>query len=176
MVPQNGWHRGEYDRLDRDPYAVLSPSLTRPAPPRSPIVARYIDDAYQFGELTSYEKREKRGSDKMVNIGTWRLRWTSLLLLLAACTQAISVGRLLDAPAGCAAQTGGTLWAIIQLGILLVAMWSLLSQLLQWSDAAVMRIPPQYDQRGERRDGGTGKSNTPRSDPRKDNGPAREEV
>ena len=87
-----------------------------------------------------------------------------------------STSRMGGTSSGCAAQTGGSMWAIVQLAMLLIAMWSLLSQLLQWSDAAVMRIPPQYDQR-DQRDPSRSKSPTPKSErTRKEDGAAREDV
>lgn len=43
-----------------------------------------------------------------------------------------------DAPPG---SGGAVISAFVQLAALLIAMWSLLSQLLLWSDAAVMKVP-----------------------------------
>ena len=43
-----------------------------------------------------------------------------------------------DAPEG---SGGAVISAFVQLGALLIALWSLLSQLLLWSDAAVMKVP-----------------------------------
>ena len=76
----------------------------------------------------------------------WRLRWCAFCLVVATAMQASVVGSHLQMlyigtntlPAGAGPQAVG---AVLLLTMLLVALWSLLSQLLLWSDAAVMKLP-----------------------------------
>ena len=77
----------------------------------------------------------------LVYYSAWRLRWCALLLLIGTATQAISVGSAVNADS-CRGLGESGLW--IPIGVLaamVLALWALLSQLLLWSDAAVLRVP-----------------------------------
>ena len=77
----------------------------------------------------------------LVYYSAWRLRWCALLLLIGTATQAISVGSAVNADS-CRGLGESGLWiAIGVLAAMVLALWALLSQLLLWSDAAVLRVP-----------------------------------
>ena len=63
------------------------------------------------------------------------------MLLIGTATQAISVGSAVNADS-CRGLGESGLWiAIGVLAAMVLALWALLSQLLLWSDAAVLRVP-----------------------------------
>jgi len=123
------------------PEELYTPPLisdVRPAPPRPPRLAALMS---RSGLLSS----DTDGKGELRHFSCWRLRWCAFCLLVATAVQASNVGAALqllyadeDHSRGAGPQL---LSASIVLVMLLVALWSLLSQLLLWSDAAVMKVP-----------------------------------
>ena len=125
------------------PYAGYTATL--PAPPRPPRLAALLSEARDLGLSSSfydneYQKREVH------HFSCWRLRWCALCLVIAVVLQASAVGSTLQAyflgdSASARAPGAGAdvFFASALLALLIVALWSLLSQLLLWSDAAVMK-------------------------------------
>ena len=69
----------------------------------------------------------------------WRLRWCGLLLLISVTMQAVAVGGTLSGGTQCS--SFHSLISTCVLATTVLALWALLSQLLLWSDAAVLRVP-----------------------------------
>ncbi len=99
-----------------------------PPPPRPPAMQAL---------LTSYEYDDRKRSREIQHFSCWRLRWAAACLVIANAMQASLVGSQLQqfygsAPAGGGAAGGGAalFTACALLGLLLIALWSLLSQLL----------------------------------------------
>merc|ERR550514_819497 len=106
----------------------------RPAPPRHPLVSQIVSD-FKGGD-----RKKEQAAIPLMYYSCWRLRWCGLLLLASTTLQAISVGSQLGGGSECSGGFG----ALLSSGVLLMtvlALWALLSQLLLWSDAAVLRVP-----------------------------------
>ena len=89
---------------------------------------------------SSQKKKPDQAAIPLMYYSCWRLRWCGLLMLASTTLQAISVGTQLNGGPQCSGGFG----ALIAAGVLLMtvlALWALLSQLLLWSDAAVLRVP-----------------------------------
>ena len=122
------------------PTAVLTD--VKPAPPRPPRLAAMMANAGDMGML-SYDSDVYRRRE-IQHFSTWRLRWCSFCMLIATAMQASSIGGHIQLMVGGHEPPPGEKAALISssimLALLLIALWSLLSQLLLWSDAAVMKL------------------------------------
>lgn len=141
----NSWRRLP-DSTVPLPYSAYAPSPyfgattmlsdVRPPPPRPPGLAALLAKTGDI-ELGREKGKELR------HFSCWRLRWCAFCLVVASAMQASIVGSQLQLVFG--SREGGMgpqlLAALILLALLLIAMWSLLSQLLLWSDSAVMKVP-----------------------------------
>ena len=119
------------------PYDDLT--YMRPAPPRHPLVAQMVSDI--GSNSNPPKKKPESAAIPLMYYSCWRLRWCGLLLLASTTLQSILVGTQLGGdPRSC----GGGFAGLLSSGVLLMtvlALWALLSQLLLWSDAAVLRVP-----------------------------------
>ena len=123
-------------------------SSVLPPPPRPPRLAALMAQADNLGlSSNTYKRRSAIGDSaggQLHHFSCWRLRWCAFCLVVATALQASHVGAAMaqayreDAPMG---SGGAVISAFVQLAALLIALWSLLSQLLLWSDAAVMKVP-----------------------------------
>ena len=133
--PYGGWMALDHSYR---PTAVLTD--VKPAPPRPPRLAAMMASAGDVGLYDSdlYRRRELR------HFSTWRLRWCAFCMLIATAMQASSIGGHIQLMLGGHEQAAGEkatlISASIMLALLLIALWSLLSQLLLWSDAAVLKL------------------------------------
>lgn len=161
--PANRWERADepVDGLSSEYYGT---SVT-PAPPRPPRLAALMAHADHLGLSSSTYQRRRTGSGgessgQLHHFSCWRLRWCAFCLVVANALQASHVGAVLttayseDAPPG---SGGAVISAFIQLAALLIGLWSLLSQLLLWSDAAVMKVPEGVHISAPDADGAPGK-------------------
>jgi len=135
-------------------------TATLPAPPRPPRLAALLSRANELGLQSSYYDRDNYQRREVHHFNCWRLRWCALCLVIAVALQASTVGSHVhaffasSAPQGSGAELFGS---VALLSLLLVALWSLLSQLLLWSDAAVMKVPKGVHVSADvRRDPGVG--------------------
>ena len=131
-----------WQRVD-DNYWPMHASDVRPAPPRPPRLAALM--ARSTGPSGSFRlSSERREEDQVHHFPCWRLRWCAFCLVIAATMQASTVGSRMQqlyvdgAGRNMMPQLVGD---VVLLSLLLIALWSLLSQLLLWSDAAVMKVP-----------------------------------
>ena len=132
-----------YSRPSVDLYGHNSAySAVQPPPPRPPRLAALMAGAGGMGLNSSYyDTRE------VAHFSCWRLRWCALCLVIAVALQASTVGSHLQSfygggPVPHAPGAGAELAsASLMLSLLLIGLWSLLSQLLLWSDSAVMKVP-----------------------------------
>lgn len=122
---------------------------SRPAPPRHPLIEELSSRAAREGLLNSTgERSDGRGRGRVQRFSCWRLRLAAFCLVLGTAAQATAVGGQLQGyivPGG-AIPTGLSFTAPLAVAVsvlvlLLAALWSLLSQLLLWSDSAVLRVP-----------------------------------
>jgi len=123
-----------------------------PPPPRNPRLAAILAASNAFG-MTSDEllgdRFERHYERRQIHhFSCWRLRWCAFCLVVANAMQASIVGVQLQnyfavaSPAARAPGSGANLvGSTLLLATMLIALWSLLSQLLLWSDAAVMKVP-----------------------------------
>ena len=105
----------------------------RPALPRHPLVAQI------FADVGGDRQRTRDASVPRMDYSSWRLRWCGLLLLGSTTMQSVAVGGQLSGAPSC-----GSLASILTACALLAtltALWALLSQLLLWSDAAMLQVP-----------------------------------
>jgi hypothetical protein len=140
------WQRADEPVLDL--VGANYSSAVLPAPPRPPRLAALLAHADNLGLSSSTYKRkttsDATGGGQLHHFSCWRLRWCAFCLVVANALQASHVGAVMsqayreDAPEG---SGGAVISAFVQLAALLIALWSLLSQLLLWSDAAVMKVP-----------------------------------
>ena len=107
----------------------------RPPPPRPPHLATLMANTY-------------RGEQYSGGTSCWRLRWCAFCLLIATVMQASIVGSNVQQHFmgdRRATEQGSNVAELISssflCGFLVVASWSLISQLLLWSDAAVVEVP-----------------------------------
>jgi len=130
-----GYSRG-WQRLDD-----ASITNVTPAPPRPPRLAALMSNADGY-DPALYTRR-----DRVEHFSSFRLRWCAFSLVVATAMQASIVGSQLQLYFGGqeTALVGGAgrqaIGSVVLLTLLLIALWSLLSQLLLWSDSAVMKLP-----------------------------------
>ena len=132
-APGNNWSAS---KLDASGYT----SAAVPAPPRPPRLAALLNRANDLGLSSSYYEKDGRASGEVRHFSCWRLRAASFCLLIAVALQASVVGSRLQALTAPGANAE-LFVASSLLALLLIALWSLLSQLLLWSDSAVLKIP-----------------------------------
>ena len=133
-----------WSRVD-SPGSANYHSAILPPPPRPPRLAALLARANEMGLSSSYYDKDLYQKREVHHFSCWRLRWCALCLVIAVALQASTVGSRLQAlyvaeaarPPAAAADLGA---AALLLALLLIALWSLLSQLLLWSDAAVMKV------------------------------------
>ena len=124
------------------------PTAQRPAPPRHPLLAELTSKLRDDGLLP---KEVERSDDveEFTTYSCWRLRACALCLTLAMGAQAAIVGgeaqRLFEHREvdllGLFRLASPLTAPLLLLLLLAIALFSLLSQLLLWSDSAVMRVP-----------------------------------
>ncbi len=117
-------------------------TATLPPPPRPPRLAAMLANADRLGLSSSYYNESR----EIQHTHCWRLRWCALCLVIAVALQASLVGSKLqiffsDTASSAVGAKADLIQAALMLFLLLISMWSLLSQLLLWSDSAVMKIP-----------------------------------
>lgn len=141
---------GRWDRAAESPgFMTTANGGYLPPPPRNPRLAALLAASNAFG-MTSDELIGDRitGHREIHHFKCWRLRWCAFCLVVANAMQASVVGVQLQnyfsvAPGAARAPSAGAnlVGSTLLLATLLIALWSLLSQLLLWSDAAVMKVP-----------------------------------
>ena len=115
-----------------------------PPPPRPALYEKMLTDLGRSSD--GYRKLGESGSGKNIHhFPAWRLRWCAACLVIAVTMQASTVGAQMQMYFGAEQPAAGAqsnmITSLIMLSVLVTAMWSLLSQLLLWSDAAVMKVP-----------------------------------
>lgn len=140
---------GRWDRsLGPTGYSTTANGGYLPPPPRNPRLAALLAASNTFG-MTSDELLDRDYQPREIrHFSCWRLRWCAFCLVVANAMQASIVGVQLQAffaVAPGASREPGTganlVGSMLLLATMLIALWSLLSQLLLWSDAAVMKVP-----------------------------------
>jgi hypothetical protein len=114
-----------------------------PAPARPPQLQALLTNAAELGLTTTEYLEKKRTRPEIRHFSCWRLRWCAFCLVIASSLQASTVGAQLQVYYSGAEGTSASVLYLpcFLLALLVVALWSLLSQLLLWSDAAVMKVP-----------------------------------
>ncbi|KAL3901287.1 MAG: hypothetical protein SGPRY_012304 [Prymnesium sp.] len=138
-------------------------SDARPAPPQHPLVAAMARSLRSEGLLSSREKLddESDGQTKqkektaesapaVTTVSCWRLRLCALFILAGLAVQAVILGGQLQAYVTSQDITVVALGlTIVVLISMLLALWSLLSQLLLWSETAVFKVSQHMVLRAE---------------------------
>ena len=93
-------------------------------------------------DIEKSDDKPKSDAPVIAEVECWRLRMCALFLVIGTSLQALVVGGQMEA----LASNGGVslitfISSLLVFATLLLAMWSLLSQLLLWSDAAVFKLP-----------------------------------
>merc|ERR1711988_1543534 len=120
-------------------------SSQRAPPRRQPMLTSLHADSQP---VKSKSEDLRRG-----DISSWRLKWVVFLLVLVTMVQAVMLGRQLDSARAFVSRDCdcGSEFAV-SVGIfvaLLLALWALLSQLLQWSDNVILQPSDAEEERGD---------------------------